>query len=66
VSKSNQIELISLDEDGKGFTKIAKVTHLAEKLARYNSFDDHIVALYPISVAESRSLQCVAITSAGD
>jgi nuclear pore complex protein Nup155 len=57
--------LISLGEDGNQFIRIAKVTKLADLLLRFNTFDDHVVSIHPITYSESRALSCVAITSSG-
>ncbi|KAJ3262349.1 hypothetical protein HK103_002790 [Boothiomyces macroporosus] len=65
VTKNNYIELIYLGPDGKGFTRIAKYKDLNNDLNKINAFDDQIIALYPVSPMESRSLHMVVITSSG-
>ncbi|KAJ3276818.1 hypothetical protein HDV01_002872 [Terramyces sp. JEL0728] len=65
VTKNNYIELVYLGPDGKGFTSVAKYRDLNSELSKINAFDDQIVALYPISPIESRSLHVVVITSSG-
>lgn len=66
ISKNNHIELISLGEDGSGFTRIAKISDLSYQLNRsFNSFDDSIISIHPLSLSESLYLHCVAITASG-
>lgn len=66
VTKNNQIELISLGEDGTAFNRIAKISDLSHQLNRsFNSFDDSIICIQPLSLSESLYLHCVAITASG-
>jgi nuclear pore complex protein Nup155 len=65
VTKKNHIELYYLGRDGTEFHHIAKLSNLADSLRKYNTFDDHLVALYPTLVTESRLIHAVGINSSG-
>lgn len=65
ISKNNNIELISLGENGMEFTKIARISDLSDQLSRFNSFDDAIISMHPLSMSESSYLHCVAIGASG-
>ncbi|KAJ3145532.1 hypothetical protein HDU89_007029 [Geranomyces variabilis] len=67
VSQRNDIQVIYLNRGGKGFQRIKPVTDAVNR-ALPGRHDDNvgIQAIYPVSEAESRKVQMVAITSGGD
>ncbi|KAJ3178986.1 hypothetical protein HDU87_003256 [Geranomyces variabilis] len=67
VSRRNDIQVIYLDRGGKGFQRIKAVNDAVNR-ALPGRHDDSvsIQAIFPISEAESRKVQMVAITSTGD
>ncbi|KAI8902657.1 Nup133 N terminal like-domain-containing protein [Globomyces pollinis-pini] len=65
VSESNHIDLISLGRNGDEFSIKASYTKLQSALQSFNSYDDLIVSIHPISQSESKRVQLVAINSSG-
>ena len=57
--------MISLGIDGKDFVRVGKLSDVASSLGGYHSVEDSIIAIYPITKAESNILHCLAVTSHG-
>ncbi|KAJ3158662.1 hypothetical protein HDU86_002627 [Geranomyces michiganensis] len=67
VSQRNDIQLISLGRNGKGFHRIKTVNDAINcALPGRHGDDVGIQAIYPLSAGESQKIQMVAITSSGD
>ncbi|TPX65334.1 hypothetical protein SpCBS45565_g05248 [Spizellomyces sp. 'palustris'] len=68
ISKRNDIEMIYLGRDGKGFHRVKVLRDVVASALGAAASEDGVIlqGLYPVTLAESRRIQLVALTSSGD